>query len=73
MDKLKLNIDQLNKLNKDELDDLYREKLRSGKISEKGGAGLGLVDLARESSDKIFYEFIPINENISFFSLMIKI
>jgi len=63
-------INELNSLKKDELTAWYKKKLREGSPTEKGGAGLGLLDIARESKDKILIDFKEIDENTSFFSII---
>lgn len=70
---LKEKIDKINSLTKDELKDMYKFILNHQKLSAKGGGGLGLVDIARKSGNKLEYEFYTYNENYSFFSLTIRI
>ncbi len=70
---LKQRIDDINKLTKDELKEYYKQVLTNGEISMKGGGGLGIIDIARKSGEKLAYEFLPISNNISFFILKIKI
>ncbi|MCZ6898904.1 MAG: DUF6272 family protein, partial [Bacteroidetes bacterium] len=38
-------------------------------LSEKGGAGLGFVDMARKSGHKLEFGFETMNDEFSFFSL----
>ena len=45
----------------------------NGMMSEKGGGGLGMIDIARKSGEKLVYNFTPINEITTFFSLAVKI
>lgn len=66
-------IEKINVMSKDELKDYYKMVIKEGKISEKGGAGLGLIDMARKSGEKLTYEFKSIDEKFSFFSLQIVI
>jgi len=73
VENLKGQIDQVNGLNLDELNDLYRKYLREGRETETGSAGLGLIDLARETTEDISYKFTPINDEYSFFSLTVKL
>jgi hypothetical protein len=73
VDGLKKQLDYLNELDKKALENIYIETLKNGHISEAGGAGLGLIDIARESSDKLLYEFVPVNESRSFYSLRVII
>ncbi|HYG37468.1 MAG TPA: SiaB family protein kinase [Cytophagales bacterium] len=70
---LKAKIDSINSLSEEELKSVYRQTLYKGGVSNKGGAGLGIIDIARRSGEKINYNFKKINENYSFFSLEVKI
>jgi len=62
-------LDKINKLDKAELKLYYKQVLEEGSLSQKGGAGLGLIDMARKSGNKLIYEFRKINDNSSFFYL----
>ncbi|HSY61943.1 MAG TPA: SiaB family protein kinase, partial [Cytophaga sp.] len=42
-------------------------------LSEKGGAGLGLIEIARRSGGKLSYSFKPLNEELSYFYFKSKI
>lgn len=66
-------IDHINSLNKDELKAFYKETLNNGTMSVKGGGGLGLIDIARKSGEKLQYNIREINESFSFFTLTVKI
>lgn len=70
---LKSHLELISTLSKEELSNLYKKTLLSGDETEKGGAGLGLIDVARESSEKLEYEFVPFNDSLMFFSLIVKI
>ena len=70
--KLDERLIKINSLDKDNLRDYYREVLENGLVSEKG-AGLGMIDIARKSGNKLEYEFREIDEDFSFFSLNVKI
>lgn len=70
---LKEKIKKINSLEKDELKKFHKEILRSGVISDKGGAGLGLIEMARKSSNKLISSFELINENFSYFYLQTQI
>jgi len=63
-------IAKLNKLNPEELETLYHNILCDGNFSEKGGAGLGLIDIIRRSGSKIEHSFKKIDEEHSY--LIIK-
>lgn len=70
---LKDKIKQINSLEKDELKKFHKDILRSGVISDKGGAGLGLIEMARKSDNKLVSSFELINENYSYFYLQTQI
>lgn len=70
---LKEKLKQVNSLDKDGLKQYYKEVRLKGKFSELSGAGIGLIDMARKSGNKLDYEFNPIDKRISFFSLVVKI
>lgn len=72
VDSLREQLEMVNSKSVDELNELYRKYLREGKSTKSGSAGLGLIDLARETDDKINFEFTEINNDYSFFSLTVK-
>jgi hypothetical protein len=69
---LKKQLDFISSSNKETLKEVYKQTLMEGKISEKGGAGLGLMDIAKESNG-LEYEFILLDEKTSLFSLSVRI
>jgi hypothetical protein len=70
---LKQKLDDLNKLDKDGLKDMYKEIIKNTQISEKGGAGLGFVDMARKSGEKLEFDFPEMDSNYNFFCLKVNI
>lgn len=72
-DSFKESLERINSLSKEELKDLYKEVLNSDGRSNKGGGGLGMIDIARKTGKKLNYEFAPLNEEYSFFSLNINV
>jgi len=62
-------IEKINSLEKEELKLYYKEVLNTGELSVKGGAGLGLIDMARKSGNKLLYNFKEINKSFSYFYL----
>lgn len=73
IENLSKQIDQVNSLDKVELKAYHREILLHGKISNKGGAGLGLIDMARKSGNKLLYAFEKVDEKFSYFYLHTEI
>ena len=70
---LKGRLDEVNSLSKEELKDYYKQVLNNGEMSLKGGGGLGMIDIARKTGQKLHYNFQSIDNKVSFFSLNIKI
>jgi len=66
---LKNKIDKINSMNKDELKDMYKFILNHQRLSDKGGGGLGLVDIARKTGNKLDYKFNRYNDEYFFFNL----
>ncbi len=73
VEELRLKIDNINKLDKDELKNLYMEVLGSDEISSKGGAGLGLIEMARKSGRELEVAFNKVNDKVTFFYMQILI
>lgn len=70
---LSRKLDKINQMTREQLREYYQEVLENEVISPKGGAGLGLIDIARKSGDKVDYHLKPITDDISFFTLKIKV
>lgn len=70
---LKDKIDKINSLSRDELKDMYKFILNHQKLSAKGGGGLGLVDIARKTGNKLDYKFESLNAEYYFFNLDVLI
>jgi hypothetical protein len=73
IEKLEEKIKRINRSSKEEIKELYKFILNHQKISEKGGGGLGLVDIARKTGNKLGYKFVEFNGNRSFFYLDILV
>lgn len=73
IDLLKSKLEEVNALGPDELKKFYLEKLSTGQLSAKGGAGLGLIEMARKSGHQLEFEFERINAKLSNFHLGIKL
>jgi hypothetical protein len=70
---LKEKIDKINSLSKEELKDFYKFVLNNQSFSEKGGGGLGLIDIARKTGNKLDYNFYDYNKDYYFFNLNVFI
>jgi hypothetical protein len=69
IDGLKKMLEHINSLDKDELTELYKKQIKEGRLSDKGGAGLGFIDIKRKTGKNLEYHFLPINDDASFFLL----
>jgi hypothetical protein len=70
---LKKKMDEINSLPPEQLKEHYKKVLNNGQMSDKGGGGLGMIDIARRTGKPLFYEFMPINDSYSFFTLNVVI
>lgn len=70
---LKERIDKVNSMDSNELKAFYLGSLSTSELSEKGGAGLGIIDMARKSENKLEYKIHQLSDVYSFFTLAVKI
>ncbi len=66
---LRKKIDKINTLSREELKEMYKYVLNHQKLTPKGGGGLGLIDIAKKTGNKIRYRFNPYNEEYYFFNM----
>jgi hypothetical protein len=67
----KLNV--INDLDKNSVRELYKSTITDGKFSDKGGAGLGIIEMAKISDEKLIYSFSDIDEHFSQFLLKLVV
>ncbi len=73
IDELTKNINYINSLDSNELREYKRELLVKGTISEKGGAGLGLIEMVRKSGLPMQKHFISLTEGYSLVILNLEV
>jgi hypothetical protein len=73
IDSLKSQVELINSLDSVELKQMYKKHLFENEISDKGGAGLGLIEMARRSGQKLRYEFEQKDDAISHFHQQVMI
>src|SRR5512133_3458389 len=73
IEKLEEKIKRINRSSHEEIKELYKFILNHQRISAKGGGGLGLVDIARKTGNKLDYAFVQYNDSYSFFYLDILV
>ncbi|MEM9022848.1 MAG: SiaB family protein kinase [Bacteroidota bacterium] len=66
-------LDRINDMDTTALKELHKKQMRESRLSEKGGAGLGLIDIARKTGNKLDYAIETINDEASFFVLKTQI
>jgi len=66
---LKQKLDEINNLETKEIRNVYRQMLSTAEFSSKGGAGLGLIEMAKKTGNKLDYDFIPLDKDYSYFVL----
>jgi hypothetical protein len=70
---LKDRLDEVNSLDKEGLKNLYKDARLNATFSETSGAGIGIIDIARKSENKLVYDFEKVNDKFSVYSLLIKV
>jgi hypothetical protein len=73
VEELKGKIETINAATKEQLTQMYRDLISAPHHSEKGTAGLGLIDIAKKSGSKIEYLFSPFDEKRSYFVMSTNI
>ncbi len=63
----------INNLDAEGLKKLYKATITNGQFTHKGGAGLGFIEIAKISSEKIIFSFEPIDNKLSYYMLQVVI
>jgi len=66
---LRKNLELVNSLDKEGLSKLYKQQMKEGRLSDKGGAGLGFIDIAKKTGSNLSYQFKELTSEVSFFIL----
>ena len=72
-DTLISQIDHINSLDKSQLKQFKQEKLEFGNVSEKGGAGLGLIEMVRKSGLPLKKLLLPLTKGYRLLLLELEI
>jgi len=73
IEKLSALVAQVNSLSETDLKQYYLNHLQNNTLSEKGGAGLGLIEMARKSGQKILHNIESLDEKFSLFHQQITL
>ena len=65
-ERISTKVDYINSLEKGDLRKLLREKLRSAEDTHDRGAGVGFIEIAKRSSEKLEYSFEEIDDKLYF-------
>ena len=66
-------LEKINNLGFEGVNALYMESLANAVISEKGGAGLGLIVMAKTTKQKVKFDFEKINDKYSYFAMQLNL
>ncbi len=72
-DKIRKRLDKIISLDKDSLKKFYKEQRRLGSDAHDNGAGLGFIEMAKKSDEKIKYIFDDVDQIHSYFELEVRI
>ena len=70
---LAAKIEMVNSLDKKGLQDFYRQTLAKETAIDTDNAGLGIIDIALKSGNKLEYEFRPVTPSVSFYVVQARI
>ena len=66
-------INIINTSDENELKKIYRDTITNGIFTEKGGAGLGFIEMAKITANTLVFSFITIEKGFSYFELSLHI
>lgn len=73
VDKLVATLERVNALSPQEIKDQYKQSLLNSTISDKGGAGLGFIDMIKKTGNPVDYLIKKIDNEISFLVISSKV
>lgn len=72
-DRLRERIDKVNSQNREELKALYRSTIANGEFSALGGAGLGIIEIAKTADNKLEYQFESITSEYVLYTFRVRV
>lgn len=69
----KNRLDYLNTLDQQGIKEFYKRTITNGQFTNRGGAGLGLIEIAKISGKKIKFDFLPLDAHCDRFNMSIVI
>lgn len=70
---LRDKIEHINAHDRNGLKELYKKVIMEDHGYEHGKTGLGLIDIALKSGEKLIYDFVIINEQFAFYTFQTKL
>ena len=70
---LKKRLTEINTLDKQGIKQKYKEIITNGEFSEKGGAGLGIVEMAKITDSQLDFSFSKMNDKFDNYRIILKI
>jgi hypothetical protein len=62
-------LERINNLDPRQIREVYRQMLTVAELSDKGGAGLGLIEMAKRTGNKLDYDFVALDKDYTYFVL----
>ena len=69
---LRKKIDKVNEHDYHALKELYKSTMNNGKFSAKGGAGLGLIEMAKTTGNNLEYSFENLTKDYSLYTFRVS-
>lgn len=71
---IKEKVEKINTLDRENIKKKHLEILGENRLSDKGGAGLGMIDIALKSGNKLECQFLPVeNSTLLFYILRVNV
>ena len=71
VDKIRRSIERVNLPDRQSLKALYQEVISDGQFSSNGGAGLGFIEMARTSGNRLEYGFEEVTEQYAIYTIIV--
>jgi hypothetical protein len=66
---LRKRLEEINRMDSEQIKEVYRTVLQVNDLTEKGGAGLGLLEMARKTGNRLDFSFSPLDNKHDYFIL----
>jgi hypothetical protein len=73
VERLHKKLNEINDLDGFGLKEMYKKIITDGQFTEKGGAGLGFIEMVKTTGNKIGFVFDEVSNDVSYFHITLKI